>query len=464
MRSRSLQQLLTLLIVVLPLFSANAQPLMRSVSDVSVLHTSGLSGLIAFTLAKNSQSSIRYIDLDNARVLEFPTPLRNVSFPTFSHDGDSVAYEGVTSKGVEIFVSRWNGDALRRVTFNTKEDGNPSFAPDDTSIFHYTETLPYDSEIYQTTLESPFTSKQKTKFGSANTVPRQSPDLATLLYSTDRYRPSWNVCFMNLATGADVCPFRTERGSNCRAQWSPDGTQVSLSIEHGNTVDIYLYNPTTGVSRKVTDLPHKEYDSAWSPDGAYIAFAHDPTGEHKYDLKVVSVSTGEVTAVAKSQGSLRYLSWAPAREYTVAASGDLCPDDSKKTNPGACGCGNLDTDTDEDTVPDCIDECPQDDLKIHPGVCGCGSKDISVGGKVCPQQSPPPTVRVKTVHGEKRVVISAPAGFDSYTFYVEQSGATQTKTLSTRLWSYTPKTSDPVRASWKPKGGAQSRWSGWMKL
>ncbi|MBN1492339.1 MAG: hypothetical protein JXA69_20670 [Phycisphaerae bacterium] len=37
---------------------------------------------------------------------------------------------------------------------------------------------------------------------------------------------------------------------------------------------------------------------------------------------------------------------------------DLCPDDPNKTEPGDCGCGVPDTDTDGDGVADCIDNCP----------------------------------------------------------------------------------------------------------
>ena len=40
-------------------------------------------------------------------------------------------------------------------------------------------------------------------------------------------------------------------------------------------------------------------------------------------------------------------------------------------NPGACGCGEADTDTDEDLTPDCNDECPADPNKVLAGACGC---------------------------------------------------------------------------------------------
>lgn len=40
-------------------------------------------------------------------------------------------------------------------------------------------------------------------------------------------------------------------------------------------------------------------------------------------------------------------------------SEDDCPDDVNKTEPGECGCGELDSDTDEDGTADCNDNCPE---------------------------------------------------------------------------------------------------------
>ena len=51
---------------------------------------------------------------------------------------------------------------------------------------------------------------------------------------------------------------------------------------------------------------------------------------------------------------------------------DGCPDDVFKTDPGQCGCGIAETDTDADGTADCIDGCPDDVLKTDPGQCGCG--------------------------------------------------------------------------------------------
>jgi hypothetical protein len=63
---------------------------------------------------------------------------------------------------------------------------------------------------------------------------------------------------------------------------------------------------------------------------------------------------------------------------------DNCPDDSNKTEPGICGCGVPDTDSDGDGTPDCNDKCPDDPNKTEPGICGCGIPDTDSDGDGIP--------------------------------------------------------------------------------
>lgn len=73
-------------------------------------------------------------------------------------------------------------------------------------------------------------------------------------------------------------------------------------------------------------------------------------------------------------GSLDYV-----KIYSSACA-DECPDDPNKTEPGICGCGISDDDSDGDATVDCLDGCPNDPNKTEPGICGCGVPDIDTDG------------------------------------------------------------------------------------
>jgi len=78
-----------------------------------------------------------------------------------------------------------------------------------------------------------------------------------------------------------------------------------------------------------------------------------------------------------------------------AGTVDLCPEDPDKTDPGTCGCGVPDTDSDGDGTPDCVDNCPTaanpdqgdadgdgigDACDPAPGPCGPGALGFSFSG------------------------------------------------------------------------------------
>lgn len=78
--------------------------------------------------------------------------------------------------------------------------------------------------------------------------------------------------------------------------------------------------------------------------------------------------------------------WIALGWFAAGCSGgsDDCPDDPIKDDPGTCGCGTPDVDSDGDGTADCADDCSDDDTKLAAGACGCGVADDDSDGDGAP--------------------------------------------------------------------------------
>ena len=87
----------------------------------------------------------------------------------------------------------------------------------------------------------------------------------------------------------------------------------------------------------------------------------------------------------------------------AAASGDpndLCPNDPNKTEPGGCGCGTPDKDTDFDGIPDCLDECPATPIGLLVEANGCRLAQSS-GQPGTPQQDEGTTTQANASNNDQ---------------------------------------------------------------
>ena len=103
-----------------------------------------------------------------------------------------------------------------------------------------------------------------------------------------------------------------------------------------------------------------------------VQFTAEATGESRAELLVPLSFFG---CASENPASTTLAIPLTATVVKAALPEDECPDDPDKVEPGLCGCGVADTDSDNDGTPDCHDGCPGDLSKVEPGVCGCGIAD-----------------------------------------------------------------------------------------
>jgi hypothetical protein len=110
----------------------------------------------------------------------------------------------------------------------------------------------------------------------------------------------------------------------------------------------------------------------------FTAPSEAAAGQLIFELTVSEGDLADVDEVAVMVAALVVIS--PPGGGGPQPPTDNCPNDPNKTQPGACGCGVPDTDSDGDGTANCVDGCPNDANKITPGSCGCGVAQTDTDG------------------------------------------------------------------------------------
>lgn len=118
-----------------------------------------------------------------------------------------------------------------------------------------------------------------------------------------------------------IVEFSTDEGSWMSLDVSPDGQHIVFDLMG----DIYRIPISGGEAEQLTDGMAFDTHPRYSPDGQYVLFTSDASGEE--DLYYVDVEdTSEITQITKG-GNTRYTNadWTPDGEYVIASKGGLTP-------------------------------------------------------------------------------------------------------------------------------------------
>jgi len=113
---------------------------------------------------------------------------------------------------------------------------------------------------------------------------------------------------------------------------------------------------------------------------------------------------------------------APTTTTTTLPSEDLCPDDPNKTEPGVCGCGISDVDSDSDGLEDCIDNAPYNPNPDQTDSDGDGVGDVAETDDTV---NDPSVASLLVNYGQDRVTVSTDVNNsleDVYTLATDQVG------------------------------------------
>ncbi len=173
---------------------------------------------LAFTAQRRGRDIMVLMDVETRREVRSYNrlPFEQMIGPTFSPDGQQIAFIGSTGEQSDLYMMQLDGSGLRRLTNDLYGDAQPSWSPDGRHIAFASE-------------RGPQTDMDLIRFGK------------------------WRISVLDLASG-DVEVLPGQAGRNINPQWSPDSRSIAYVSDRSGTANIYLYDLEDGLHYQLTNV------------------------------------------------------------------------------------------------------------------------------------------------------------------------------------------------------------------
>ncbi|HVQ39093.1 MAG TPA: protein kinase [Pyrinomonadaceae bacterium] len=216
-------------------------------------------------------------------------------FPSLAPDGKSFVYAGKNNGNFDLFSLRVGGKNPTLLTKDSAaDDSQPVFSPDGERIAFRSDRAPAGIYVMEATGENlrPVT--------AGGFHPSWSPDGKEIVYSEAGFdAPSVRntipskLWIVNVATGAKR--LLTDRDA-MQPVWSPHASQIAFWFMPPGVgrSDIAIIPSTGGEPVVITRDASTNWNPIWSPDGKYLYFASDRSGNMNFWRAAIDEETGKV--------------------------------------------------------------------------------------------------------------------------------------------------------------------------
>jgi Tol biopolymer transport system component/DNA-binding winged helix-turn-helix (wHTH) protein len=185
--------------------------------------------------------------------------------PVWSLDGHNIAFSRKIEGKDQIFVMDSGGANLKRVTYNSANNGSAGWSPDNSKLI-YQSDQDGNWEIYTISVDGELA--QLTDDAADDHSPDWSPDGNRIAFSSNR-NGKQQIYVMN-ADGSSLAQITNSQAEDTEPAWAPDGKRIVFTSQRDGNEEIYVVNADGSNPKRLTDDPRTDHQPRWSVDGQIL--------------------------------------------------------------------------------------------------------------------------------------------------------------------------------------------------
>lgn len=244
-------------------------------------------------------------------------------FPTWSPDGEYIAYSSYKNNWCDAFVQRvrnlGTGNQYRTLAEYPGNNLAPRWNPSDSREMVISLSHKGNAEIFLINSDGKIL-KRLTTDASIDQSACFSPDGQQIVWSSDRAGGYPQLYIMD-RDGGNVRRLTNLQGLRCDTPvWSPvrlgDDYRIAFYGHQGGPVgDIYIIRPSGEGAQQLTESGPNNSNPTWSPDGMYLAYSSTRRGRaHIYMMQfngLPPLGSTEHLRLTEMEGNNLSPSWSP---------------------------------------------------------------------------------------------------------------------------------------------------------
>jgi TolB protein len=246
------------------------------------------------------------MDADGANITVLTDSEGDDTTPTWSPDGEHIAFVSTRDGNREIYVMENNGSHQVNLTNHPADDWMPSWSPDGQRIA-FVSYRDGNWEIYVMGADGSDVTRL-TEDETDDWTPSWSPDMAEIAFCSTR-DGNWEIYVMD-STGSPPIRLTEHPENDIAPTWSSDGQWIAFESTRDGNSEIYVMDRNGEQLRNLSNEPMADdHGPSWSPDGSRIVFYSIRDGD--WDIYAMNDVGGEVVNLTDNETNNQTPVWRP---------------------------------------------------------------------------------------------------------------------------------------------------------